>query len=79
MPFSTELDGFLAKLQVRVDAAMGEVREELREMAVAAEKDWSDIRQHLTETFCETTAKADGEAASHSETPSEGADEHPPE
>jgi hypothetical protein len=68
MPFSSDLDDFLAKLQERIDAAMGEAREELKEMAVEAEKDWAEIRQRFRDGCCEPAKPADTEEPSHSGT-----------
>ena len=68
VPFSSELDAFLAKVQVRLDAAMGEAREELKEMAVEAEKEWSELRQRFGENCCESAKPSGAETASQSET-----------
>lgn len=68
MPFATELDAFLAKVQVRIDAAMGEAREELKEMALEAEKDLARLRQRLSEECCESPKQPAGDPPSHSET-----------
>ena len=68
MTFSTDLDDFLAKVQFRIDAAMGEAREELKEMAVEAEKDWSELRQRFADGGCEPARAPEEESTSQSET-----------
>ena len=68
MAFSDDLDALLAKVQARVDAAMSEAREELKEMAVTAEKDWSELRQRFSEGCGESPKTPEKEPASHSET-----------
>ncbi len=78
MPFSTELDAFLAKVQIRIDAAMGEVREELKEMALEAEKDLATIRQRVSDAWRDTPQQPAGESSSHSETSSDEGGGHQP-
>jgi hypothetical protein len=68
MPFSTELDAFLAKVQARVDEALGEARTELTEMAVEAEREWSLFSQKFREGFCADADDPSEQAPSHPET-----------
>jgi hypothetical protein len=68
MAFSDDLDALLAKVQARVDTAMNEAREELKEMAVTAEKDWSELRQRFAEGCWESPKTPETGPASHSET-----------
>jgi hypothetical protein len=68
MTFSTDLDAFLAKVQLRIDAAMGEAREELKEMAVEAEQDWSELRQRFADGCCEPARAPEAESTSQPET-----------
>lgn len=78
MPFSTELDAFLAKVQVRLDAAMGEAREELKAMAIEAEKEWSELRQRFADDCCESPTAPAGESTSQSETSTNDVGEEKP-
>ena len=68
MAFSDDLDALLAKVQARLDAAMSEAREELKEMAATAEKDWSELRHRFSEECCDAPKAPKTEPASHSET-----------
>jgi hypothetical protein len=68
MPFSSELDAFLAKVQVRLDAAMGEAREELTAMAAEAERDLAALRQRFSAACSESPKSPEGETPSQSET-----------
>jgi hypothetical protein len=77
MSFATDLDALLAKLQDRVDEAMGEARGELTEMVEGAEKELAEWRGRFSELFCESAPKSAGEPTSHTETSAEGPhDEH---
>ena len=78
MPFSTELDAFLARVQIRIDAAMSEAREELREMAVEAEKDWSELRQRFSDACCDSPKQPERASPSQSETSTDKGGDHQP-
>ena len=78
MAFSDDLDALLAKVQARVDAAMSEAREELKEMAVTAEKDWSELRQRFADDCCESAKAPAGDSTSQSETSTNDVGEEKP-
>ncbi len=77
MSFSTDLDTLLAKVQSRVDTAMSEARKELTEMAVAAEKEWAELRQRFGEACDESPKTPEPETTSQSETSTNHAGEQP--
>ena len=79
MPFSTELDAFLAKVQIRIDAAVGEARQELLEMALEAEKELAALRQRVSDACGDSSQRPTDEPPSHSETPAAAAGDPSPE
>jgi hypothetical protein len=68
MPFSTELDAFLAKVQARVDQTMSEVRADLTEMVTEAEKEMSEWQEKFRSGYCSDSAQPHAEPASQDET-----------
>jgi hypothetical protein len=77
MTLSSDLDALLAKVQSRVDAAMGEARAELTEMAVEAEKEWSELRQRFNEGCRESSKAPEAEPTSQPETSTDHVGEEP--